>query len=410
MDTPAISLLHAAVLPWDWTSASPESEGVSKARLDALRQTVAERKTKALLVIRNDKIVCEWYAPGHGTNKPHGTASMAKAIVGGLSLAIALTDDRIAPDDPVARFVPQWKDDPRKARITIRQLGSHTSGLEDAEVEGLPHEQLTGWKGDFWKRLNPPDDPFTISRDRTPALFDPGEKLHYSNPGIAMLTWCVTAALRDTPHTDIRTLLRERVMRPIGVRDDEWSVGYGKTCTVDGLPLVASWGGGSYTARAVARIGRLILRQGDWDGKSLLSREAVRQMVGDAGLPGNCGMGWWNNAAGRYPKLPKDAAWGAGAGDQLLLVIPSLNLILVRNGDTLAPPPADAADVMQKFHDPRVKILFEPLVDAITDRPAGENKTAPGAASPMGCFSLRTFPPPFRTARIASSSRPSTLR
>src|SRR5881392_2135886 len=81
-------------------------------------------------------------------------------------------------------------------------------------------------------------------------------------------------------------------------------------------------GRGSYTARAVARIGRLILRQGDWDGKALLSREAVRQMVGDAGLPGNCGMGWWNNAAGRYPKLPKDAAWGAGAGDQLLLVIP----------------------------------------------------------------------------------------
>ena len=38
-------------------------------------------------------------------------------------------------------------------------------------------------------------------------------------------------------------------MRPIGVPDAEWSVGYGKTFTVDGLPLVGSWGGGSYTAR-----------------------------------------------------------------------------------------------------------------------------------------------------------------
>src|SRR5438876_9910700 len=195
VDTSAISLLHAAVLPWDWTSASPESQGVSKAKLDALRETVAERKTKALLVIRNDKIVGEWYAPGHGTNKPHRTASMAKAIVGGLSLAIALTDDRIALDDPAARYIPQWKDDPRKGRITIRQLGSHTSGLEDAELEGLPHEQLSGWKGDFWKRLDPPDDPFTISRDRTPALFDPAEKLQYSNPCIAMLALCVTVDL-----------------------------------------------------------------------------------------------------------------------------------------------------------------------------------------------------------------------
>jgi hypothetical protein len=40
---------------------------------------------------------------------------------------------------------------------------------------------LTGWKGDFWKRLDPPNDPFTIARDQTPVLFDPGAKLQYSN-------------------------------------------------------------------------------------------------------------------------------------------------------------------------------------------------------------------------------------
>ena len=65
-------------------------------------------------------------------------------------------------------------------------------------------------------------------------------------------------------------------MRPIGVPDDEWSVGYGQTFTVDGLPLVGSWGGGGYTARAAARVGRLMLREGDWEGKQLLSKEAVR--------------------------------------------------------------------------------------------------------------------------------------
>ena len=44
-----------------------------------------------------------------------------------------------------------------------------------------------------------------------------------------MLTYYVTAAIQDGPHKDIRTLLRERVMRPIGVPDAEWSCGYGKT-------------------------------------------------------------------------------------------------------------------------------------------------------------------------------------
>jgi CubicO group peptidase (beta-lactamase class C family) len=357
--------LQGADAAWDWGVASPESQGLSSAKLEALRQNMADRKTHAFLAIRNDQIVLEWYAPGYSASKPHGTASMAKAIVGGLSLAVAITDGRITLDDPASKFVPQWKDDPRKSKITIRLLGSHTSGLDDAESDGLAHERLTGWKGDFWKRLEPPNDCFTIARDRTTVIFEPGQKLSYSNPGIGMLTWCVTASLRDAPLKDIRSVLRDRVMRPIGVADSEWSAGYGKTYTVDGLPLIPSWGGGSYTARAVARIGRLVLREGEWNGRRLLSKESVRAVTGDAGLPGNCGMGWWTNASGRYKKMPKDACWGAGAGDQLLFVVPSLNLIMVRNGETIAAPPADAVDVLEKYHDQRAHLLLEALVETV---------------------------------------------
>jgi CubicO group peptidase (beta-lactamase class C family) len=366
-----INFKHAdavTVAPFEWQTATPESQGMSKEKLDALKDVMAARKTKALLVVRNDKIVYEWYSADHGPAKQHGTASLAKALVGGMSLAVAITDGQIAMDDKAAKFVPPWRDDPQKSKITIRQLGSHTSGLEDAEADKLPHEQLTGWKGDFWKRLEPPNDPFTIARDKTPVIFAPGTKLQYSNPGIGMLTYCVTAAIKNSAHKDVRTLLRERVMQPVGVPDGEWSVGYGKTYTVDGLPLVASWGGGSYTARAAARVGRLILREGDWDGKRLLSRAAVRQVVNDTSLPGNCGMGWWTNAAGRYAKLPKDAVYGAGAGDQLLLIVPSLNLIMVRNGQTIEPPPPTASDGFAAYHDPRAQILFEPLIEAVTDR------------------------------------------
>jgi CubicO group peptidase (beta-lactamase class C family) len=367
----------APAKPFEWQIATPESQGMSAAKLDDLRDDLARRKTRAFLVVRNDRIVYEWYAPDHGAAKTHGTASLAKALVAGLSLAVAITDGAIGLDDPAAKFVPQWKDDPRKSRITVRHLGSHTSGLDDAEENGLPHDKLTGWKGDFWKRRPVPDDPFTIARDKTPAVAQPGEQLRYSNPGIGMLTYCVTAAMKGVPRKDVRTLLRERVMRPIGVADAEWSVGYGTTVTVDGLPLVASWGGGDYTARAVARVGRLVLRGGDWDGKRCLSAEAVRQVTTSAGLPGGCGMGWWTNAVGRYRALPRDAVWGAGAGDQVLLVIPSLNLIMVRNGAALEAPPKlvpgeNPPDVFAAYHDPRTRTLFEPLVAAVTDRPKNE--------------------------------------
>jgi len=358
---------------WDWATASPESQGMSGQKLAAMKDALVTRKTTGLLVIRNDKIVAEWYAPGFSAITPHGTASMAKAVVGGVSLAAALTDGRIELESKAAKFIPQWQDDPRKSRITIRQLGSHTSGLADAEADGLPHEKLSGWAGDFWKRLDPPQDAFTIARDRTPMCFEPGEKFQYSNPGIAMLVYALSAALKDAPEKDLRTLLRERVMRPIGVPDAEWSVGYRKTYLVDGLPLVAAWGGGDYTARAAARVGRLMLRQGNWEGKQLLSPEAVRLVTADAGTPGNCGIGWWSNNEGVCAKVPKDAFWGSGAGHQVVLVVPSLKLIAVRNGETLAAVPPEPA----QFHSPLYHFLLEPLLEAVMDR-----SSAAAAASP----------------------------
>jgi CubicO group peptidase (beta-lactamase class C family) len=348
---------------FEWQEASPEDQGMDGARLEQVRKSLADHRTTGLLIIRNDKIVCEWYQQEHGADKQHYTASMAKAVVGGVSLAVAMSDGLITLDDPAAQFVPQWKSDPRKSKITIRHFGSHTSGIEDAEADNLPHEKLIGWKGDFWKRLDPPRDAFSISRDAAPVLFEPGEKIQYSNPGMAMLTYCVTAALRAAPHKDVRTLLRERVMQPIGVADSDWSIGYGKTYTVDGLPLVGSWGGGGYTARAAARVGRLMLRKGDWEGRQLINREAVRLVTRDAGTPGNCGIGWWSNNDGSYPELPKDAFWGSGAGHQILLVVPSLNLIAVRNGSDLG-----TAAEPSRYRNPVHRYLFGPLMEAITDQ------------------------------------------
>ncbi|HEV8606233.1 MAG TPA: serine hydrolase [Tepidisphaeraceae bacterium] len=362
-----------------FSTATPESQGLSTPKLEAMKGALAARKTKALLVIRNDKIIYEWYVDGHSATTRHYTASMAKAVVAGVALGVALTDGRLALDDPAAKFIPQWRNDPRKSKITLRQLGSHTAGLEDAEANNLAHEKLTGWKGDFWKRLNPPNDPFTISRDQSKILFDPGSKFDYSNPGIAMLTYALTASLKDAPQKDLRTLLRDRVMRPIGVPDAEWSIGYGQTTAVDGLPLVASWGGANYTARAAAHIGRLMLRDGEWDGKQLLSKDAVHQITTDANTPGNCGIGWWSNNFARYEKLPKDAFWGSGAGHQILLVVPSLKLIAVRNGDALGPAQAEPS----QYHEPVRQFLFEPLIDSITGNPKADAADPPYPPSPI---------------------------
>ncbi len=76
------TLAHAGDPPWP--TASPESKGFDRAKLDAARDVLAERNTKNFLVIRQDRIVYEWYADDAGPNKPHYTASLAKALVGGI--------------------------------------------------------------------------------------------------------------------------------------------------------------------------------------------------------------------------------------------------------------------------------------------------------------------------------------
>lgn len=352
----------------DWPAASPQSQGFDAAKLDELWAGLTHRGTHGFLVIRHDRVVFERYTAGYGRAKPHGTASLAKALVGGASLMLAMDEGRVNPDDPASRFVPSWAKDPFRSKITIRHLATHTSGIEDAEADDLPHEQLTGWKGAFWKREAPPRDPFTLARDVAPVLDPPGTRARYSNPGMGMLAYAVTASLRGGTNTDLRGLLESRLMQPLGIPAGEWSIGYGKPVSLEGLALFANWGGASFSPNAAARIGRLMMRHGNWEGRQLVSERVVRTMTTPAGLPNYSGLCWWVNrqADGTrvWPAAPADAFWGAGAGHQFLLVVPSLELIVVRNGTVLDPKADFNGGLEQHLVTPLLRALSEsaPLV------------------------------------------------
>ena len=101
--------VHAAVSPeWDWTAASPEIQGMITSQLESIWTDLETRRATAFLVIRSDKIVFERFATGHNRTTKHYTASMAKALVGGISLSVALSDGRIALDDQAGKYVAQW--------------------------------------------------------------------------------------------------------------------------------------------------------------------------------------------------------------------------------------------------------------------------------------------------------------
>ena len=362
----ALLLLSGAALtvakPAEWRTLSPTDAGFDSAKLEAWRSRLAASRTTGLLLVRRGDIVLEWYAPGWSAERPHGTASMAKALVGGMSLALAMNDGLISPDDPASKYISAWAADPLRSKITIRHLATHTSGISDAEQDNLPHDQLPGWKGAFWKRT---PDPFSIGIHEAPVVFEPGTKYQYSNPGMAALSYAITAALHGG---DIRTLLKERLLDPLGIPEKQWSIGYGHAYDADGLKLYANWGGGSFTARAAARIGGLMMLRGRWQGRELIRRDIVKQMLTDQKLPRPprseadpapaSGLAWYTNEDGIWPSAPRDTFIGAGAQHQVIVVVPSLDLVVVRNGDALG-------DVHSGFWGPVYDVLVKPLMDAV---------------------------------------------
>ena len=359
----ACGMLAAAV---DWPVADPRSQGFDPARLDAFQKDAAAHNTRALLIARNGKIVLEWYAAGAGPDVRQGTASLAKALIGGMSLLVAMNDGRIQPDDLASKFIPRWKNDLRKGRITIRQLATHTSGIADAEQDDMPHDRLPGWKGAFWLRK---PDPISIALDQAPAVFEPGTANAYSNPGMASLAYAVTSSLRGAPESDIRTLLQRRIFAPLGIGDEAWRISYDEVYELDGLHVYANWGGAAFTPRATARIGQLMLQKGMWEGRQLLQRKWVETVTSPAGMPKpsraqdlgpGSGLCWYTNRDGIWSQVPRDAFAGAGANQQAMLVVPSLNLVVVRNGGYLNPEDKD------RFWGGLVEHIFNAAAAAIT--------------------------------------------
>jgi CubicO group peptidase (beta-lactamase class C family) len=294
-------------------------------------------------VARGDRLVHERYGPSHRdlleppAEHRFATASMAKAAVGSTALLLALGDGLLRLGDPVARFVPAWAGDPLRSRVTVGQLATHSSGLDGDRLDGA-----SDWERTFRR------DPASRARlalDVVPMRSEPGRALWYSNPGFAVLGYVLAVVLRGTPTPDVPALLRRRVMEPLGLPEAAWALSYGRAFEARGLRVHEVAGGARFTPRALARLGRLVLAGGLWGDRRLLDPATVAAALrpADVPLPPDWrerrqpvpALGWWSNARGAWGSAPADALVGAGAGHQLLVVIPSLDLVAVRFGTRL---------------------------------------------------------------------------
>jgi CubicO group peptidase (beta-lactamase class C family) len=152
-----------------------------------------------------------------------------------------------------------------------------------------------------------------------------------------------------------------------------------------------------------------MLQRGNWEGRQLVEPGWVDRVTAYAGTPlaprpaGNpqppSGLGWWVNQDGVWPRVPRDAFAGAGAGQQVLLVVPSLELIIVRNGGAMSAPAEP-----ENFWGGIEKYVFNPVLDALAGYSPETGLRAAAPYPPSRVFRGVRFAPKSEIVRQAAGS------
>jgi CubicO group peptidase (beta-lactamase class C family) len=285
-------------------------------------------ETRAVIIVQGGRIVAEQYGTGFDASSKLASWSMAKSITAALA-GIAIGDGKIKLDDPLNE--PLWDDgDPRRT-ITLRQALHMSDGLRWRE-NGYDDPV----QNDAAKMLFGPgrEDIVAYVADR-PREFPPGEKWRYSSGTTNLISAAVGRAvaprsLRDpTGQEGLRNFMYDRLFRPIGMND-----------TAAEFDLAGNFYGSSLvqaTAQDFARFGLLHLRDGVWDGKRILPQGYVDFLRTPTTAQGANAYGahWWlslPNKQGLLKGGPYDSFEAQGFQGQLIMVIPSKDLVIVRLG------------------------------------------------------------------------------
>jgi CubicO group peptidase (beta-lactamase class C family) len=271
-------------------------------------------KTHALLLVQGGRIVFEQYGEGYGPDDTQPSWSKAKSMTHAL-VGLLVGDGRL--DIQAAARVPEWQGagDPRAA-ITLDQLLRMSSGLKFVE------EYVPGYESDVREMLF-----FSGKSDvaayaaRQPLIHPPGTVWSYASGTTNIIARLAAAAAGG----DFRRFMQDRLFGPLGMNSP-----------IPKFDAAGTFIGSSYcfcTPRDFARFGLLYLRDGLWDGTRLLpegwvdyARTPTPQPPGV--IEGGYGAHWWLGVGG-----PGSFSANGYAG-QYTVLVPELDLILVRNGDT----------------------------------------------------------------------------
>jgi CubicO group peptidase (beta-lactamase class C family) len=282
----------------------------------------------SMLVIQNGRTIFESYANGGSAGGRWPIFSGTKSFWGIAALA-AVHNGLFKLDDSVSDTITEWKDDPRKSQVTIRQLLNQTDG-----IEGASRLQRASIRDRNAMAI------------RLPTVTEPGAAFIYGPSHLQIFSELLRRKLNGRPVT---RYIEARVLNRLGLGRLKYKKDAG------GNPLPAT--GFELTAREWARLGELVLGRGNYHGRQIVPANLLREaFVGSQANPSYGLTFWLNHQAPSGPEAdfermldlpwqsaqwmdvcickdaPADMVVGLGSGYQRLFVIPSLKTIIVRQG------------------------------------------------------------------------------
>ena len=311
----------------DWAETDPAVAGFDPAKLSGAIDVAMADRSNAVMVLRGGRRVVERYATGITSASRQEIASAAKSLVSVL-VGMAIDQGRIkSVDQSAADFIPAWRN-PAQARITLRHMLSMTSGQD---FQGLALRGVAG-------------DQFAINA-AAPQAVPPGTRWAYDTATFHLLYHVIERAVGEP----FSAFAGRNLLGPLGMTDTSWvtSVGQGA-----GGP-VTNYYSARCSARDLARFGLFASRGGRWAGRQLVSAAYLRAATSPSqDLNPAYGYLWWENAkpgrgagvgAGgaeasgyRFEGSPRDTFAAMGAGGQVVMVVPSRDIVLVRQGQNPA--------------------------------------------------------------------------
>ncbi|MBK8698972.1 MAG: serine hydrolase [Saprospiraceae bacterium] len=293
----------------EWQTTDAASLGWDTTLLADLRVFLEEHHTKSFMVLKNGKIVLEYYFNDHSVEKPWYWASAGKSLTSGL-VACAEADGQLDLIAPSAQYLGNgWSSctPAGEAAITVRNHITMTTGLDD----GVSFECT---------------DPECLV-----CKYTPGSRWSYHNAPYTIIDGIIEGATGQ----NLNTYFKNRLGDKIGMT---------------GLFLKSGYNNVFYsTARNMARYGLFVLSKGKWDGVTVLDNAAYLDAMSKPSQQLNPSYGylWWLNGQSRFmlpgsqlvfygnliPTAPAIMFAALGKNDQKLYILPDEKLVITRMGD-----------------------------------------------------------------------------